>query len=322
MRIGTVLGVDGGNSKTELVVATTDGAVVARVRGEGSNSHAAGGAERSAGVVAALAAEAGIERPADVGAFFLCGADVPSDIEELEAALGRRALVRRALVDNDTFALLRAGTDRADALAVVCGSGINVVGRASSGRTVRYASLGWETGDWGGSEMLGREVLFEAARAEDGRARETVLVEIVRSHFGLTVAEVGEAVHYRRLRAERLAELAPAVAAAAATDATARRLVERLAGEIALLAARGVRDLGVDEADVVLGGGMLQPGAGPLHDAIVERLPRGARPVVLREAPVVGAALAALDLAGATDGAKSRLRAELVSNKVLQGVSG
>jgi N-acetylglucosamine kinase-like BadF-type ATPase len=309
--VGVILGVDGGNSKTELVAASTDGEVLARVRGGGSNSHAAGGAERTAAVVAGLAAEAGVAAPAELGAFFLCGADVPADIAELEAALDRRALVRRALVDNDTFALLRAGTDRADAVAIVCGSGINVVGRAASGRTARYPSLGWETGDWGGSEMLGREVLFEAARAEDGRAKPTALVAIVSSHFGLSVAEVGEAVHYRRVRPERLGELAPAVVAAAATDATARRFVERLASEIALMAARALRDLGVDEADVVLGGGMLQAGEGPLHEAVLARLPAGARPVVLRDAPVVGAALAALDAAGATGPAKARLREAL-----------
>ena len=134
---------------------------------------------------------------------------------------------------------------------------------------------------------------------------------LVRSHFGLSVAEVGDAVHYKRLRSERLGELAPAVVDAAASDAVARRLVERLADEIVLLATRALRDLELDAADVFLGGGMLQDGEGFLHDAVVARLPPGARPVVLRDPPVLGAALAALDAADAPEQAKARLREEL-----------
>jgi N-acetylglucosamine kinase-like BadF-type ATPase len=304
-----ILGVDGGNSKTELVAATTDGELIAFVRGRGSNSHAVG-AEGAADAIGGLVREAGIGETATVGAFYLCGADIPSDIAELEAAVARRAWVRAAIVDNDTFALLRAGTGAETAVGVVCGSGINCVGRAP-GRIARYPSLGWETGDWGGSEMLGNEALFLAARDEDGRGTPTALVELVRAHFGLGVTEVGEAIHYRRMPAARLGELAPGVVALAAEDAVARSLVERLANEICLLVERAFRDLGVDAGDVVLGGGMLRSGEGFLHDAVLARLPEGARPIVLRDPPVLGAALAALDAAGATADAKARVRDEL-----------
>jgi N-acetylglucosamine kinase-like BadF-type ATPase len=311
--VGVILGADGGNTKTELVAATIEGEQLAYVRGPGSNSHGPGGADATAAVLATLVERAEVDTPADTGVFFLCGADVPSDVAELEEALARRGLVRRAIVDNDTFALLRAGTDAPDAVAVVCGGGINCVGRAADGRTVRYPALGWETGDWGGGEMLGREALFLAARAEDRRGEPTVLVELVRSHFDLRSATaVGEAVHYRRIASSRLGELAEAIVAAAGEgDAVARSLVERLADEIALQVTRAFRDLDVGGADVVLGGGMLRHGTGLLHELVVARLPAGARPVVLRQPPVLGAVLAALDASGADDAAKTRLREEL-----------
>jgi N-acetylglucosamine kinase-like BadF-type ATPase len=305
-----VIGVDGGNTKTELVAASAGGDVLAYLRGPGSNSHGPGGTGACVAVIASIVDRSGVTTPAEHGAFFLCGADVPADVEALTHAIDARGWVRRTAVDNDTFALLRAGSDSPDAVAVVCGAGINCVGRNARGETARYPSLGWETGDWGGSEMLGREVLFHAARAEDGRGKPTVLADLVRNHFGLdTVAAVGEAVHYRRIPFQRLGELAPAaVAAAGAGDALARGLVERLAEEIALLAARALADLALETADVVLGGGMLRPGAGFLHDQVVARLPAGARPVVAVDPPVVGAALAALDAIGATPGAGRRLR--------------
>ena len=188
------------------------------------------------------------------------------------------------------------------------------MGRAANGRVARYPSLGWETGDWGGADMLGREAIFLAARAEDGRGEPTSLAGAICDHFGLaSVAAVGAAVHYRRMPPPRVGELAPLVlAAAAAGDAVAASLVERLAGEIALMTERALRDLELAEADVVLGGGMLQPGAGALHERVLAQLPAGARPVRAgRRRAVIGAALAALDAAGASDHAKARLRAGL-----------
>jgi N-acetylglucosamine kinase-like BadF-type ATPase len=310
--VDVIVGVDGGNSKTELVAATVEGELLAFVRGPGSNSHGVG-AEGAADVIAALVAEAGVEAPAAIGAFFLCGADVPADVAELQAAVDRRGFAERALVDNDTFALLRAGTDREDAVAVVCGSGINCAGRAAGGRVTRYPALGWETGDWGGADMLGRDALFLAARAEDGRGEPSELVEAVRAHFGVaTVEEAGVAVHYRHVPLGRVAELAPLVVDAAGRgDAVAGALVDRLGTEIGLLVRRAFADLGVAEADVVLGGGMLTAGRGALHERVLERLPDGAAPRVLTAPPVLGAALTALDAADASAEAKERLRGAL-----------
>ncbi|HEU5361862.1 MAG TPA: BadF/BadG/BcrA/BcrD ATPase family protein [Gaiellaceae bacterium] len=309
-----VLGVDGGNSKTELVAATTAGELLAVARGPGSNSHAVG-VDGVARVLSALVAETGAQSPAACGVFYLCGADVPADLEELSQMVAVHGWVREAVVDNDTFALLRAGTGRADAVAVICGAGINCVGRRSDGRVARYPALGWETGDWGGAEMLGREALFLAARAEDGRGEQTAMVDAIRAHFGLaSVERVGIEIHYGRLAQARLGELAPLVLAAARDgDPVADALVTRGATEVALWVRRAFGDLEVNAADVVLGGGMFQGEPGPFHERVLERLPAGAHAIVLDAPPVLGAALAALDLAGAEDAAKARLREELLA---------
>ena len=308
--MGVIVGVDGGNTKTDVVVASLDGEPLAYVRGPGSNSHGPSGSAGCVAVIAALVDRISFQRPAAHAAFFLCGADSPQDVAELSAEIEARAWAPAATVDNDTFALLRAGSDAGDAIAVVCGAGINCVGRARDGRIARYPGLGWETGDWGGGEQLGREALFLAVRGEDARGRSTALTELVRTHFDLPSAvAVGEAVHYRRLRATRLGEIAPRVVElAAAGDAVARELVDRLAAEVALLVERALRDLELGVADVVLGGGMLD-GSGLLYELVVAALPAGARPVVADVPPVAGAALAALDAADAARAAGERLRA-------------
>src|SRR4051812_26497135 len=261
--LGAVIGVDGGNTKTDLAVATLDGEVVASVRGPGSNSHGLGSAGAVA-VIASLMDGVAFDRPAEHGAFFLCGADVAQDVADLSAEIEARSWTRAATVDNDTFALLRAGSDRPDAVAVICGAGINCVGRRADGRVARYPSLGWETGDWGGAEAVGREALFFAARAEDRRGEPTALVGVVRSHFELSTAyAVGEAMHYRRVRDVRLGELAPAVVAAAGDgDAVARALVERLADGVVLMGGGSFAGLRVRGAGVGLRGRMPPPPRG------------------------------------------------------------
>jgi N-acetylglucosamine kinase-like BadF-type ATPase len=312
--MGLILGADGGNSKTDLVAATVGGEIVAYVRGPGSSSHALG-AEGTAAVLHELVDRARLaERPTH-GVFYLCGADLPADVADLAEAIEQRGWVEHAVVDNDTFAVLRAGSERGDAVAVTCGAGINSVGRAADGRVVRYPGLGWESGDWGGGHGLGRKALFHAARAEDGRGEPTALVDLVRSHFGAaTAVDVGAAVHYGRLRSSRLAELAPAVVELGEQeDAVARLLVERLADEIVLLVERAMRDLDLAAADAVLGGGLLRRGF--LVELVLARLPNAARPVVVSGAPVLGAALAALDLAAASDEARGRLREALAARE-------
>lgn len=284
--MGLILGVDGGNSKTDVVVATTDGEPLSYVRGGGSNSHGRGG---SAGCIDVVASLVDLDRQAERAALFLSGADLASDIEELTALARARGWARELLVDNDTFALLHAGTDDDDAVAVVCGSGLNCVGR-SGGTLLRPASLGWETGDWGGGDELGRAALFLACRAADGRGEPTALLELVESHFGKSPVEVGIDFHYRRISNTDLGRLAPAIVES--KDPFALELVERLANEIVLLVERAFRELGLRDATVVLGGGMLVR-RGRLFDLVAARLP--SEPRIPDVAPVGGAVLAALD---------------------------
>jgi N-acetylglucosamine kinase-like BadF-type ATPase len=309
-----VIGVDGGNTKTDVLAATFDGEPLAYVRGPGSNSHGPRGAQGCVAVIAALVAEAGLDEPAEHGAFFLCGADVPADVTALQDAIEEQPWVQSATVDNDTFALLYAGAEAANAVAVVCGGGINCVGRAADGRVSHHPSLGWETGDLGGAEGMGREALYHAARAEDGRGRATVLADIVPAHFALpSVVAVGEAVHYGRLSQARLGELAPLVVEVARTDAVASSIVERLVDEVVLLVQRAATDLHLDRApfDVVLGGGVFDQNGG-FHEQIAARLSaRFPRARIVRPSvpPVVGAVVAALEKAGAPADTAIRLRA-------------
>ncbi len=319
-----VLAVDGGNSKTGLLLVGADGAVLASVRGPTSSPHVLGVAGTFAllgTLVRQAQAEAGLaptDPVAQVAVLYLAGADLPREVVELQAAADAQGWAARTVVDNDTFALLRAGTDEPDAVAVVCGAGINCSGVRADGVHVRFPALGRMSGDWGGGYELGEEALWWAVREEDGRGPATALTRLVADHFGLPSATaVTEALHFGELDAGRLVELAPGVVAAAADgDAVAASVLDRLAEEIALLATTALRRLELlgRPATVVLGGGVLAARAPVLLDGVLGRLADRAphaRVVVVEAAPVLGAALAGLDLVGAPATAMTYLRAQL-----------
>lgn len=321
-----VLAVDGGNSKTDVALVAADGTLLAHARGPGS-CHQIIGIDAAMHVLADLvgravqeAGQASSGPVADRGAFYLAGADLPVEIEMLWGRVAAMGWSTDLDIDNDTFALLRAGSESPDRVAVVCGAGINCVGVSAAGGTVRFPSLGRLSGDWGGGLQLSGEALWFAVRAEDGRGEPTALRAAVADHFGAaTVAEVSAGLHLGTISAERLHELVPLLfAVAAGGDDVARRVVVRMAEEVSLMAVAALTRLDLLDrpADLVLGGGVLAS-RDPLLLGTAESLVRRRAPQVeirvVDAAPVVGAALLGLDALGSTAEVEGRLRSALLA---------
>jgi N-acetylglucosamine kinase-like BadF-type ATPase len=316
------LAIDGGNSKTDVVVGTGDGRVVAYARGGGTCYQSIGLPETMARLrrlVDRVRAESGVTT-FDRADIFLAGADLPAEVDMLSAAVAAEGWTSTLRLDNDAFALLRAGTDTPDAVAVVCGAGINCVGRTHDGRSARFPSLGMLSGDWGGGGHLSSKTFWHAARGEDGRGPATALTKAIADHFGQSsVDEVAAGIHLGARNEARLSELTPLLFdVAAAGDAVARSIVARQADEIIVLATVAARrlDLLGSPFDVVLGGGVLRARhpllIGPVTRGIVDLAPK-ATVTVVEQPPVLGAALSALDGLGAGTRAHAAVRAAMLS---------
>ncbi|MEU6240786.1 BadF/BadG/BcrA/BcrD ATPase family protein [Streptomyces sp. NPDC047024] len=315
---GTALAIDAGNSKTDVAVLTAEGAVLATARGGGFRPPAVGldrALDALAEPVEQALAEAGLKTVSHVSAC-LANADLPVEEAELMTALRARPWSPSVTVRNDTFAVLRAGVAEPRGVAVVCGAGINCVGMRPDGRTARFPALGRLSGDWGGGWGLAEEALWHAARAEDGRGGPTELARALPAHFGLdSMYALIEALHRGHLPSARRYELTPVLFATAARgDAVARSLVERLAEEVAVMATVALTrlDLLAEPAPVVLGGSVLTAGHAVLDDAVREQLDSRAPhadPRPIRAAPILGAALLALDHLDAPPQSGERVRA-------------
>jgi N-acetylglucosamine kinase-like BadF-type ATPase len=200
-------------------------------------------------------------------------------------------------------------------VAVVAGAGINCVGVAPNGRTVRFPALGAISGDWGDGLDIGTAALAAAVRGRDGRGERTVLEREVPSRFGLaSPAAVVRAIHEGRVEPSRLMELPPVVFAAARDgDQASKRILERLAGEVVSMAVAALERLRVGErdVDVVLGGGLMQHADDWLLDRIaagVHLAAPSATVTRIASPPIAGAALLGLEHLGARDGVLARAR--------------
>jgi N-acetylglucosamine kinase-like BadF-type ATPase len=244
----------------------------------------------------------------------MAGADLPAEELELQAAVERRGWAERPLAGNDTLAVLRAGTERAWGVAVVCGTGINCVGVGPDGSQVRFPALGLISGDWGGGYDVGLAGLTAAARASDGRGPATSLERAVPAYFGLdTPLDVAEAIHLGRLERGRLGELTRVVwAECAAGDGAATAILDQLAGEVVDFARAAIERLrlGEEPVEVVLGGTLLRTAPARLVERVSDEL-RPALVVLPDSPPITGAALLALDDLAAQPEAKERVREEV-----------
>ena len=322
---------DGGDSKADVALVDSLGRLLGATRRSGSAHFGLGhngSLETLEEAIRSACADAGIDatkRPiAGIGIFCVAGADLPIDDRRIAAELGERGWVARTVVRNDTFAMLRAGTDRGWGVAVVCGSGLNCAGVGPDGRVVRFPSFGELSGDRAhGGGWLGRSALGVAIRARDRRGPHTILERLVPAHFEMAgPTAVMEAVYLGKIDQGRLSELAPvAFAAAAQGDAVARGLIDELADEVVATANAAIRRLRVTarDVDVILGGGVFRSNDRRFMRRIAAGIAGVAPDAVIRKLvapPVLGAALIGLDAVNATRPARARLRAALTHQRL------
>jgi N-acetylglucosamine kinase-like BadF-type ATPase len=332
----SILAVDGGNSKADVLLATADGGVLGFRRGATVSHQQVGleaGVERLSDLALSIAQDAGLSASlplADVGAYCLAGADFPAEERKLQRGLEATGLAETTIVRNDCFAALRAGATRPWGVALICGHGVNGAAVGRDGREARFDAVGDISGDWGGGAGVGQAGLAAAVRSGDGRGPKSALEDIVARHFGRrSIGAVVRDLYYERTPYSRIDELSAVVFEAARDgDPVARGIVDRLADELIAMARALIRRTRLQQAgpEVVLGGGVFrttEPGFYARLDAGIRAVAPEARLVRLELPPVLGAALIGLDALGlarsACARAEARLRTELAAKAAAGG---
>jgi N-acetylglucosamine kinase-like BadF-type ATPase len=304
-----VLGVDGGGTKTVAWLALRDAPVSAAPLGIGqagpSNPRAVGFPAAQGEILRAIRAafeDAGLAlQPVEGGCLALAGAGRSTEQEVMMRWAASAGLARQVIVTDDAEPIFAAMAERFG-VALICGTGSLALGRNREGGTARVGGWGYLLGDEGSGYQLACQGLRAALRAADGRDGPTSLLPRLLAEFKAgSPQELVERVYGAPPSRQELARLAPVVLGEAERDATARRLVQAAAAELAEMVAALVRRLGLTPGDypLAVAGGLMISQARYREQMLQELLQRGAGPgrVVLVPEPVRGAVALARELA-------------------------
>lgn len=264
---GLVLGVDGGGTKTRAVVV--DGRQ--KVLGEGiagpSNPLRVGVGPAANAVKEAVdraCAAARVRRIEIVGAEIgLAGVKRKELRERMREALGILGLVSFGLVTDADIALFGA-TDGRPGLIIIAGTGSICCGTNARGKHSCAGGWGPIAGDEGSGLWIARRALQSVARATDGRARETRLVDAACHYFNVASPDdLSSAIYAPSMTNERLAGFGRhVIEAAKARDAVARQIAQEAGRELGAAAVAVIQKLRMERERFQIGyvGGVFAAG--------------------------------------------------------------
>jgi N-acetylglucosamine kinase-like BadF-type ATPase len=304
-----VLGLDGGGSKTECVVAREDGAVVGRARGGGVNRNfiSAEGYERSVhdAVQGALDSAPQVRELAGaVGSMSCDGPTMRAIAQAYNLDLAHVQWVGEALPARASSEVAHLGIPD---LVVVSGTGSLVAGWGHDGKHRGVGGAGSIVGDEGSAYWVGVRALTRLVECFDGRrpferfAQELTQALNIPDHRTLIDRVYGRGVS--SMTRDEMAAIAPHVAKLTnAGEPFAIDLFRRAAEELAFQANAVIRMIGMQDepVQVQLYGGCFRAGAviiEPLRSGILAYAPH-AELLPSLKCTAIGAAAMALRAIG------------------------
>ena len=298
-----VAGVDGGGTRTRVLLLARDGATAGRAEGPAAlvrPDRPAAAARVVADTVRRAAEAAGVALPLRALWAGLAGAGRRPVRRALEAALRDERVARAVRVGTDVEAAFHDAFGGGPGIVVVAGTGSVVLGAAEDGRRLQVGGWGGVMGDEGSGYHIGVSALRAIAAATDRRAPPTALTAAVLDLLGLDRPRQLSAWAESATKAD-IAALAPlAIHTARSGDAAAQTIVRRALDALGDQLSAAIRELfpaaSGDPPAVALAGGLISPD-GPLR-ADAERLVASAAGHLLSRAvtPERGAARLALTL--------------------------
>src|SRR5712691_2526130 len=244
----TVIGIDGGGTKTEAVIMDANH----RVLGEGfagpSNPLRVGIVKAAAAIREAIdkACQAAQVQRTDIQAaeVGLAGARREGLRSRMREALSNTGIAQIEVVSDADIALYGA-TDGEPGVVVIAGTGSVCCGINGRGKQVCAGGWGPIVGDEGGGSWIARQGLRAIARAADGRGPETRMTTAAIAYFHITTADdLSTAIYAPTVTNERIAGFAKhVIKAAKAQDQVAREILAQTGIELGLAAAAVIRNL-------------------------------------------------------------------------------
>lgn len=179
-----ILGVDGGNTKTDYYLFDTNGNSIAMYRG-GTCSHE-GLSDSFEGSYRVMKEVFDLFLPKynvkiediEASCFGLAGIDIPSQEMNIKKVISRLGFKNYCVV-NDSLLGVKAGTTKGYGACSINGTGTSSSGIGIDGKVVQVGGIGEITGDEGGGRYISRKVVRKAFDELFRNGEHTSLTEIV-----------------------------------------------------------------------------------------------------------------------------------------------
>lgn len=281
-----VVGIDGGGTKTHVLLSALDGEVLCDVRGGPSNITVMGIA-RAARMLIDLVKECCAKANATPETLQsvvmgLAGAGRAADRAELIDtifSIGSREdfPLRNVTIETDAKIALEAAFAGGPGIVVIAGTGSIALYRTEDKQIVRAGGWGKILGDEGSAYAISRAALNRVMRVQDGRSERTDLTKKVLDYFHLgSVEELLQKIYYQDAD---ITSFAPKVVEAVAEhDHIAYRIISDQANELVeLVRVLAMRIPPKKRLPVALMGGLIEidnPYSKLVRERIVGSLPQ------------------------------------------------
>ena len=285
------LGIDGGGTKTEFLLADSNGTLLSRLILGPSNPNDIG-----------MTATKELLRD---GIFRVCGAHPLNSISLFAGLSGGGTAGNTAQLYNflsqlgfhsmqcgsDAQNAIAAGLGAKNGVAVIMGTG-SIAYAQQDGKHYRLGGYGYLLGDAGSGFALGRDVIAAALRHEDGSGSKTLLYDLVKKQSNSQTVLEKLSVFYQGGKA-LIASFAPLLfEAVAANDEVATSILQRQLNEIAVLIVGAAEKVTSPTVSVVLCGGLAQANQAfilPVLGDILKNQPRAYTVSVCETSSATGA---------------------------------
>lgn len=207
------IGVDGGGTKTDLILVDAAGNVLARHTGPGSNpNHLGGVAARTVlqdALAALLSSSTVSQLEGAISHTLLCMAGTPAFWQEVAAELKTYGTVSTT---TDAAPVLELATGGGPGMVLHAGTGSFIAARAPDGNVHYAGGFGWKLGDPGSAFDVARRAVATGLLELQGWVPATALREALIEHTGLRQpSAITRFFHQDPQANSRLAAFAPRV---------------------------------------------------------------------------------------------------------------
>lgn len=244
-----LLGVDGGNTKTDYLLCTEDGTFVDVYRC-GTCSHeqmhdSYDGMERTMRQQLEVILTRNHIKPEDIaaGGFGLAGADLPVQVAELTKRIEKIGF-HRFTVSNDGILGVKAASESGMGVCVVCGTGTVVIGIDENGYILQVGGVGDLSGDRAGGGYILHDVMYHLYAYHFRCGMPSSLFAPVMTQLGIQPDDLLSAVGEHTLLRRNMKDIIQlADQAACAGDAVAKKIFDTMGTTMGHSAAGCIRRL-------------------------------------------------------------------------------